>query len=321
MKGIKHIEISNRKAKFKFDLFRNITVVKGLSGTGKTTLYNMINDYYREGKASGINVSSEHNLVVLSDSDWMNQLKKTKNSIVFIDEGAKYLTSKDFASVIKKTDNYYVIFNREELHQLPISVEEIYTIKTSGKYHVLEKLYKVEEGHVYSSKKKKIRLYDVIITEDSKSGFQFYKSYFKDTGIKVETSRANTSIYSWLLENMDKKILVIADGAAFGAEMDKIMKLQAQKPENIKVCLPESFEWLILNSGIIKEKELVNILLNPSDYIESKDYFSWENYFEKYLKECTKDALYQYKKDKINEIYINRKNADKIIQEIKNAWE
>ena len=45
MKGIQHIEVSNRKVKFKFDLIRNITIIRGESGTGKTTLYNMISDY------------------------------------------------------------------------------------------------------------------------------------------------------------------------------------------------------------------------------------------------------------------------------------
>ena len=44
MKGIQHIEVSNRKVKFKLDLIRNITIIRGESGTGKTTLYNMISD-------------------------------------------------------------------------------------------------------------------------------------------------------------------------------------------------------------------------------------------------------------------------------------
>ena len=39
MKGTQHVEVSNRNAKFRFDLHRNITIVRGDSGTGKTTLY------------------------------------------------------------------------------------------------------------------------------------------------------------------------------------------------------------------------------------------------------------------------------------------
>ncbi len=69
MKGIQHIEVSNRKVKFEFDLIRNITVIRGESGTGKTTLYNMISDYTRLQAASGVKLRSEKNCVALMDMD------------------------------------------------------------------------------------------------------------------------------------------------------------------------------------------------------------------------------------------------------------
>ena len=42
---------------------------------------------------------------------------------------------------------------------------------------------------------------------------------------------------------------MIADGAAFGSEMEKLMRLIKGYP-NIALYLPESFEWLILKSGV-----------------------------------------------------------------------
>ena len=128
MTGTHHVEVKNRDAAFKFDLCRNITIVRGDSGTGKTTLYEMIADYTRLKEASGVNISCDKPCVALTDIDWKNQLKSIKDSIVFIDEGADYLQTRDFAGAVKKTDNYYVIFNRESLHDLPYSVEEIYEI-------------------------------------------------------------------------------------------------------------------------------------------------------------------------------------------------
>jgi len=135
MKGIQHIEVSNREAKYKFDLYRNITIVRGKSGTGKTTLFDMISDYTRLSDKSGVNISSTKKCVALVDIDWRNQLNGIRDSIVFIDEGSEYVRTKEFAEIIKKSDNYYVIFNRESLHDLPYSVNEIYEIKTSGKQH------------------------------------------------------------------------------------------------------------------------------------------------------------------------------------------
>ena len=61
--------------------------------------------------------------------------------IVFIDEGNEFIKTVEFADEIQKTDNYYVIMTRESLPALPYSVEEIYGIRTSGKYGTLKQSY------------------------------------------------------------------------------------------------------------------------------------------------------------------------------------
>ena len=125
---------------------------------------------------------------------------------------------------------------------------------------------------------------------------------------------SNSSIFSWLKENNEKKVLVIADGAAFGSEIDRILKLDSSS--NIRLCLPESFEWLILKSGLIKTDNINAVLENPSEYIECSEYFSWENFFEKYLIDNTVNTPFQYAKREINPIYLNEINSEKIIAEI-----
>lgn len=72
MNGIQHIKVSNRAAQYEFDFYRNITVVRGNSGTGKTTLYNMIAEHTRLGTDSGVNLSSAKKCVALVDLDWEN---------------------------------------------------------------------------------------------------------------------------------------------------------------------------------------------------------------------------------------------------------
>ena len=90
-----------------------------------------------------------------------------------------------------------------------------------------------------------------------------------------------------------------------------------QKNPNIKLYLPESFEWIILNAGILEEKEIQEILQNPEVYIDSKEYFSWERYFTKLLIEKTEGTYLQYKKATLNETYLHRKNKQKILQSMK----
>ncbi|MGN0613921.1 MAG: translation initiation factor 2 [Porcipelethomonas sp.] len=315
MKGIHHVEISNRDARFKFDLNRNITIIRGKSGTGKTTMFDMISDFTRFGEASGVNVSCDKNCVALTDIDWKNQLSNTSDSIVFIDEGVEYLNTKEFAKAIKNTDNYYVIFNRENLRELPYSVEEIYEIKVSGRFHSLKKMYKSNARHFYYKDSAGGKLkYDILLTEDSKSGLQFYKSYFQDSDIECISSESNSAVFKWINEHKDKKVLVIADGAAFGSEIDRVLKLQTTS--NFKLCLPESFEWLILKSGLIRTNDINNMLENTADYVESADFFSWENFFEDYLIQNTVNTPFQYAKREINQVYLNSVNAQKIMEEI-----
>ncbi|MBR1444793.1 MAG: hypothetical protein IJ583_14825, partial [Firmicutes bacterium] len=212
-------------------------------------------------------------------------------------------------------DNYYVIFNRESLHELPYSVEEIYEIKASGKFHSFKKMFKSNNKHFYYKDKADVKLkFDTLLTEDSNSGYEFYRYYFQDSNIACETSASNSAIFKWLKEHIDRKILIIADGAAFGSEIDRILKLNSVS--KFRLCLPESFEWLILKSGLIKSENIEDILENPSEYIESSEYFSWENFFEAYLIKCTVGTPFQYTKRELKPAYKNKSNANKIILEI-----
>jgi len=78
---------------------------------------------------------------VLEGSLWKAQLSEISDGIVFIDEGNEFIKTEEFAGTIQKTDNYYVIVIRESLPALPYSAEEIYDIRTSGKYGTLKQSY------------------------------------------------------------------------------------------------------------------------------------------------------------------------------------
>ncbi|MCR4579999.1 MAG: hypothetical protein K5681_06615, partial [Treponema sp.] len=134
MKGSYQISVQNNKVKYEFTIRRNITVIQGDSASGKTTLVDLIREHQLEGDSSGINLSCKKKCAVLEGQDWQQNLTFLKDSIIFIDEGNSFISSKDFASAIKNTDNYYVLVTRESLENLPYSVNEIYGIHTSGKY-------------------------------------------------------------------------------------------------------------------------------------------------------------------------------------------
>ena len=64
MKGRYEIVVQNRRLHYRFTIERNVTILRGDSATGKTTLINMISDYQRLGKQSGVTVMSDKPCVV-----------------------------------------------------------------------------------------------------------------------------------------------------------------------------------------------------------------------------------------------------------------
>ena len=137
--------------------------------------------------------------------------------------------------------------------------------------------------------------------------------------MRCESAASNSAIFRWLNEHPSARVLVVADGAAFGAEMDRVLKLCQAHPGAFQLCLPESFEWLILKSGILREDRVVEILNQPSDYIESRDCFSWENYFEALLVQTTEGTPFQYTKSRLNPAYAQKNNLRQIASEIVNV--
>ena len=73
-----------------------------------------------------------------------------------------------------------------------------------------------------------------------------------------------SSLFAETIKSSADNMLIIADGAAFGSEMDRMMK-QIQRKKGMVLYLPESFEWLILQSGIIPD---VKLPLAPSPYVK-----------------------------------------------------
>lgn len=311
MKGKYHIIVQNSRVKFEFDIKRNITIVRGDSATGKTTLVSLIDTYDRLGADSGIEVSCSRRCLTVNNSNWESILNSVSECIVFIDEENTIIKSDDFARKIQDTDNYYVIITRENLPNLPYSVEEIYGIHTSGKYADMRRtynsfyqLYSVDEQRMADKA-------ETVIVEDSNSGYDFFKAVAADD-INCISAGGKTKIKRTVMDNEGKHLLVIADGAAFGSEMGELF-LYMQKHPEISLYLPESFEWLILKSGLIDGNRIADILQHTEDFLESSEYFSWERFYTKLLISETEGTYLQYYKQKLNDVYLNPNEKEAVL--------
>ncbi len=321
MTGSYHITVANATVKYEFDIKRNITIIKGNSATGKTVLVDMIREYVLNGSDSGISLSCELPCRVVEGNTWEEQLSQINHSIVFIDEGNRFVASDDFATQVRAGKNYYVIVTREKLSNLPYSVTEIYGIRSSGKYSDLAPVYH-ETYHIYEEFLHNIAagepvLPQEIITEDSNAGYDFFSAVIQNSrsNLICRSAGGKSNIFHTAAMPKDCSVLVIADGAAFGAEMERLCEL-IRSGADLHLFLPESFEWLILNSGIVKD--IPNDEIDHAEnYADSEIYFSWERYFSHLLTQNTRNTPMAYSKDHLNKYYTSSNIIKRILSTIK----
>jgi hypothetical protein len=311
MKGKYHIVVQNNKLRYEMTIRRNITIIRGDSARGKTTLINLIEQAATLGESSGVEVVCERKCRTLGGNDWNLILPNIHEQIIFLDEENKFIKSQEFASAVKESDNYFVIITREDLPNLPYSVDEIYGIHTSGRYHDLRRTYN-ELYQIYSTEEIENKISpDMIVVEDSNSGYDFFDAICREHEKTCVSARGKSNLKNSVPQSKDH-ILIVADGAAIGSEMNELYQLMQVKP-SVKCYLPESFEWLILKSGIIDRNNIQDILQHPEDFIESKEHFSWEIFFTDLLVDRTKDTYMRYTKSHLNENYLQRKIKQAIL--------
>ena len=316
MKGSHSIIVEDKKLRYEFTIKRNITVIRGDSATGKTTLIEMIAGYQRAGSSSGVSISCDCPLVVAYEDDWSYRIKANPGSIIFVDEDNHFTATKEFAETVKQSDNYFVLVTRNNLSSLPYSVTEIYGIRTSSHYAGLRQVYH-ELYPLYGNQLKiTAKSNTCILVEDSNSGYDFFTNVFSVKQIKVLSAAGKSNVLGFLLR-LNEPCVVIADGAAFGPEIDRIMSL-IMTGRKIMLYLPESFEWMILSSGIIFDPEIKDMLKHPEDYIESEKFFSWERYFTSLLAEKTEGTYLSYRKSTLNPSYLSDAIKNKIIDVMPN---
>lgn len=319
MKGSHRIIVESRKVKYDFTVKRNITILTGDSGSGKTVLIELIREFRRYGSDSGVLVSCDRECRTIDDENWERQISEIADSIIFIDEGNRFLTSKRFAELIQKSDNYFVIATREKLPMLPYSVNEIYGFRKSGKFHEARQTYN-EIYHLYGeiSEQNMIRP-KCVLTEDSNSGYEFFSSLSKESGISCVTANGKSNIISILKEMGQEEgtCLVIVDGAAFGSEMRDVSEF-LKETGDVVLYAPESFEWLLLSTEMIPGTRVSQILEHPEDYIDSREYASWERFFTVLLVNRTQgDPLWSYSKKKLPDIYLSSKIVNAVKKQMK----
>ena len=310
MVGKHRIIVQNRSVHYEFDIKRNITIIQGDSATGKTTLIDLLRAYDNFGEDSGVSVSCDVPCRVLEGRDWEMIIRNNPGVIFFTDEENAFIHTREFAHAIRNTDNYYVLITRENLYELPISVDEIYGIHSSGKYHDTQRVYQ-QFYRIYSPDSEYPVKVEKLIVEDTNAGYEFFEAM----GGECVSAGGNTNTYSMIDMSEKREVCIIADGAAFGSQMNRVYN-RIRNKGNYHLYLPESFEWIILKSGLIDGNEVKKILDSPEEYADSAKYMSWEQLFTDLLVSYTNDTYLKYSKNRLNKVYLHDANLEKILKVI-----
>jgi len=308
MLGKFDIEIYNKRVHYFLTIKRNITILQGNSATGKTELLRLISEYEENGISSGITVKCELKCTVLTSVNWELILGTLKKNIIFIDETANFPKSQKFAEHVRGSDNYFVIVTRDDLDQLPYSVNEIYGLKTDmSKYKAFKRVYN-EMYRLYNLPFRSKIIPDIVITEDSNSGFQCFEQIYP----VCKSAGGKSKIYNLIKREEAGQILVIVDGAAFGSEISRIVRYLNASGKNCVIYAPESFEYLILLSGII---DVATSVINETYlYADSTEYMSWEEFYTAYLIQKSRGTVYEYNKSSLAGAYKTKGALNRIIQ-------
>lgn len=298
------ISISVRSKKYDCDitLRQKVTVVRGHSGRGKTVFTKAVAD---DSGAYSIDISDKsYEFVVLYPKNWYDAVEagilKRKKRIYVIDD-SDFFISRSFTHLFVQDElSFYIIINRFEsvnpvsTNTIPYSVNEIYEFCADGKSHTIKPYYNYPD--VVAS----LERIDDCITEDSNSGFEFFKELYKK--IHVDTTHSKDKVLTYLVDNISllsgHTIFLAVDLAAFGSWYEMVYEfLCSQNINTIILKNYNSFEYMLLCSNMFKFD--FDSLTNED--ITSKS--SFEVLCETIIEHITSGKFYRYTKSSLNMCY------------------
>lgn len=131
MRGSHHVVVQNRRVRFEFTVRRNVTIVRGDSATGKTTLMTLIEAYDRLGDASGVEVVCDRRCVAISNANWKAVLGSASSGVIdgkrikdILDHTEDFVESSEFFSwerffthlLVQETKDTYLRYAKAELN-------------------------------------------------------------------------------------------------------------------------------------------------------------------------------------------------------------
>lgn len=223
MCGAYRVKIKSKRAQevveYSLDIERNITIIRGNSGTGKSYLVSLLSDFMRDRPEHACEVqvfndadecvynskgiSDYREAMVLTADDLYYKegiFDKYKNKIYFTDEESRFYYKSGFLARLKRNGSYIVIVVRDEkrLDMLPFAVSSILQlVEKQPNQFVAQAVYGeyLKQYENLVSNPVSINKYSYIFREDAGAGFSLLKSSIENlvgsSGLSMPVGKAS----------------------------------------------------------------------------------------------------------------------------------
>lgn len=250
------IEIFNSTYHYILNIDKRLSVISGDSSTGKTMITEVL-------KNKDTKCISSHSIVSI-DTDVQYEVSM-KNSVIIVDLDSvnDFKTVTNLLSIITpENNNYIILLGRKYLRNIPIPINALYDLKV---IRGVTKNVRRYDSEIISLTNQKIK---IVISEDSKSGYQFMKQCFTNV-----ISLNGASNYRRTVCNDS---LMFIDALGFGGYIEAFLDDISRK-NNVQYILWKSFEYFLCKSlfGFVEDLDGVNL---EEEYVKKLNYLTNGHY-------------------------------------------
>ena len=108
---------------------RKITVLRGDSGTGKTSIIEIVDALNSDVLGISISGIDKSKLKCIhTHDDWEHIIDISENSVILVDEDCDFMYTKEFAEKVYSSSNRFLLISRDRLRHLNISASEVFEL-------------------------------------------------------------------------------------------------------------------------------------------------------------------------------------------------